>query len=99
MRWMIAEIAAWLLLPALFLFVYVDRFGMPPTAVAAHLHVVLLVWCTAALMRIAARRVAAESRAMDVAVTLAGASLLIVTVLYYGLVITGLALWGRVVTC
>jgi phosphoglycerol transferase MdoB-like AlkP superfamily enzyme len=92
------EILFWLCAPSLFLLAYVLAHGAPASAVLPHLRLVLLIWGTLALTRMAiACCVRSESRATAAAAGLTSL-LLFVILLYYALVLVSMASWGRVIT-
>jgi glucan phosphoethanolaminetransferase (alkaline phosphatase superfamily) len=92
------ELAAWFGPAAVFLLIYVRHYDAPTASVWAHLRLLVLVWCTLALARLALRAVRAPDRLVR-AVTAAAASALVVgLLLYYALVLIGLRSWGRVIS-
>jgi glucan phosphoethanolaminetransferase (alkaline phosphatase superfamily) len=84
--------------PALFLYVYVARYAAPGEAAPAHLRVVLLVVLALALARLLIARAVRGRLRQRAAATALMTGVLALALVYYGLVLLGLELWGRVVS-
>jgi glucan phosphoethanolaminetransferase (alkaline phosphatase superfamily) len=82
---------------AAFLVLYVSRFGRPATAVPLHALILVVAWLAAASLRMAAHRWLphAVARAAGAITLGAGTS---AALLYYALVIGGIASWGHVIS-
>lgn len=92
------ELIEWFVAPALFLLTYVGYYGAPPAAIAPHLRLVLAMWASLALFRVALGFAGLAALPRQI-ITTAGASVLLITLLlYYALVVIGLASWGRVIS-
>ena len=99
-RWgaLAASSLAFALLPAAFFAVYVERFGAPRSALLPHAVVVGIVWLLLFALRATLCALPLGRTARDALAAFAVALLLIAASAYYGLVIVGLASWGRVVS-
>ena len=93
----VAELAAWSLLPAVFLFAYVKGYGAPAQAIWPHLQVALLPLLGLAFLRLTLSR-ALEPFAARLAAALAVSTVLALMIAYYGLALAGLQFWGRVIS-
>lgn len=92
------DLLAWHCMPAVFLFVYVDRHFLPAQAVAPHLRVVGLLLLGLALFRLILVLSGITAAAARAATALAASALLGLMLSYYLLVLIGLQSWGRVVS-
>ena len=97
LRTFFLELVGWNAAAAAFLAVYVNRYGAPVDAVAAHLRVVLLPLLALTLLRLAIARIASPKWARIVIAALA-AALLGALLAYYAVVLLGLEAWGRVIS-
>lgn len=98
LRGLLLDCAIWFGIAAIFLYIYVSRFGVQTSAIVPHLRYVGVVlcalWCVRALLAWTIGH-AALRRALTAAVLSAA---LIALVLYYVTVIVGLNSWNRVVS-
>jgi glucan phosphoethanolaminetransferase (alkaline phosphatase superfamily) len=91
------DVLIWYGLSAIFLALYVRRFGQPATAVAAHLAVIAIPLLTSSLARFFLQQSMTNSALRRLASTLLTGSLLTLLIAYYAIVLIGLRSWGGVV--
>lgn len=98
LRGLLLDCAIWFSCTALFLYVYVSRFGVPDTAIVPHLRYVGLLLCAVWIVRAALCWAISHPILRRAATTLVVSAALILLLLYYFLVIVGLNSWNRVVS-
>lgn len=98
LRGILFDCAIWFGAAALFLYIYVNRFAMPATAIVPHLRylgvVLVALWCLRACL---AWTIAHAALGRFLA-ALAGSAAILALLLYYVLVIVGLNSWNRVIS-
>jgi glucan phosphoethanolaminetransferase (alkaline phosphatase superfamily) len=92
------DVALWYFLPALFISIYVAVFSQPTTAVIPHLHAVALPLLLILLARLILSRFVASTALNLLAASVVLSTLLTLLILYYSMVLIGLASWGGVVS-
>jgi glucan phosphoethanolaminetransferase (alkaline phosphatase superfamily) len=92
------DLGIWLCAPIVFLFFYVHRFALPPSAILPHLRVVLLSFIALLVVRALLYRLLPNRAAAVLASSIVATALLASMIAYYVLVITGLSYWGRVIS-
>jgi glucan phosphoethanolaminetransferase (alkaline phosphatase superfamily) len=99
LRWVwLADLALWLGAAAIFMLVYTSEPQVSTASAAAHAAVVVLGWLLLTVVRmVVAMIVPHPAAARAVSAFIVSASAMIVAA-YYALVISGLHLWGRVVS-
>jgi hypothetical protein len=92
------DVALWYLLPALFMTVYVAVFSEPTAAVIPHLSVLTLPLLLIVLARVLLARLVASVEIGRLLASVLIAALLSLLIVYYTMVLIGLASWGGVVS-
>ena len=98
LRGLCLDIGIWFTAPLVFLFFYVGRFSLPSTAVLPHLRLMLLGFIALLIVRAVFYRLMPNRLAAVVASSLVATAMLTSIIAYYGLVLTGLNYWARVVS-
>lgn len=92
------DLALWVFVPVVFLFLYSRASNITLGTAAAHLRLVLVGWLCVALLRLALRRlIPAQGVARALSAFLV-ASAITIMVMYYCAVLVGLSSWGRVIS-
>ena len=92
------DLATWFCAPVVFLFFYVGRFALPSSAILPHLRVVLLGFVALLVVRAILYRLLPNRRGAIIASSIVATAMLASMIAYYGLVITGLSYWSRVIS-
>lgn len=95
---LLLDLAMWFATAAVFLSLYVGRFHNPAIVIAEHLYPVALIGACGMLVRVLISRLLPWPRLAGALWSLLWVSLLLALALYYWLVLTGLASWGKVIT-
>jgi hypothetical protein len=93
----VLELTVWMVIPALFLAVYVLYFGRSPDAVLPHARLAATAWLLGVAARFVLRKRAAEGRTARMVLAGSVAAFVVAGLVYYGLVLVGLAFWNQVV--
>lgn len=96
--YIIKQIVIWYTLPIVFLFIYIIHFHNPSVAIIDHLYAITLIALTNIFFKICTYQfIKNKSVALILSSVLYSATLFSL-IIYYILVFTGLASWGRVIT-
>jgi glucan phosphoethanolaminetransferase (alkaline phosphatase superfamily) len=98
LRWVLWDVVAWVFVPLLFLFAYIEQHSAPIDSLLPHLRLVLVILLGAALLRIVFARTMSGTAPSQVAASLVVAMLALFLYSYYGLVLIGLQTWGQVIS-
>jgi glucan phosphoethanolaminetransferase (alkaline phosphatase superfamily) len=94
---LLAELALSAVAPTVFLGLYLSRFDRPATAVLPHVALLGALWLAVATARMGARLLLPAVAARALGALVAGTTCCVV-LLYYALVLGGLASWGHVIS-
>ena len=94
---LLAEVGLWFFAPAIFLWLYVAKLGVPATAVLPHARVAATIWLALAVVRLAATLLRSRRAAFWIS-SFAVAAVITTVLFYYTVVVIGLRAWGRVIT-
>lgn len=92
------DIVAWYCVPAVFLFIYVNRYVGAADAVVPHLRLVTLMLLGLTLVRLILSLLIPGQTTVRLAASIAASALLAIMIVYYCLVLIGLDSWGRVIS-